>query len=141
MGNSPRILTEPQTMVPHHYKMVYRRVQCRNCGLIHSYDDVWAMIQPVAGSGFRIVECYQQSDIEYSLPVKVETAPLVTRPFCHICFHPDLLKGKPKPAAQATKPVPPSWVGAGPQAKPKAPKSKPEPKQPRTYTVDDLDID
>src|SRR5262245_41605680 len=139
--NSPKIMTDPKTMVPHHYKMVYRRIQCKNCGLVHTYDDVYAMIAPIAGSGFRIVECYAQSDIEYCLPVKVETATLTTRPFCHICFHPDLLKGKPQPKPQPTRPAP-SWLGAGldkPQAKPK-PKAD-QPKPPKTYTIDDLDID
>lgn len=134
------ILTDPKHLTPTFYKMFYRRVKCQHCGTTHSYDQIVAMVQ-VAG-GYNGVPVKSMGDVEYNLPIKVETVDLETTPWCHLCFHPDLLKHLPKADPTKQRPQAPSWAGTG-LSKPK-PQPKPKPakdsSKPKTYTIDDLDI-
>lgn len=141
MTSAPKSLIDPKSVVPTFYKLFYQRVICKNCGLVHSNDYVRGFF--AVASGYSSFECYSMADVEWNIPVKVETLAAKTIPWCHICFHPDLVAKLPKPSAAAQRPISPSWAGTGlnPNAKPaKATKPKKE-KKVWTGTVDDLDID
>jgi hypothetical protein len=134
----PLTLTDPRSLTPTYYQLLYRRVKCSHCGIVHSYDDVLAMV--AVNSGFTGIPIKSMAEIEYQLPVKVTTVEQTSVPFCHMCFHPDLLKGLPKADARRQRAAVVGGFTPGPNAKPQ-PKAKKEPKGPKTYTVDDLDID
>lgn len=140
---TPISLINPKSVTPTFYRMTYRRIKCNHCGLIHSHDEVYAMV--AVASGFTRVEIKSMSDVMWNLPVKVDTAALDTTPWCHICWNPDLLKGLPKPDAASQRPVTPSWAGTGINPNSKAAKDAKDAKKPKkkvwTGTVDDLDID
>jgi hypothetical protein len=147
----PLILSDPRKtgIAPTFYKLFHHRHQCKTCGLTHTHSEVFAMVA-VQGSGFSGVPLHSLSDLQYNIPIKTETLPISTTPFCHICLNPDILKGLPKPNTASQRPPPPSWVGLGlTQPKPDRPKSSVRPPRsgstgtpkPKTYTIDDLDID
>src|SRR5262245_25725570 len=124
---------DPKQVLPSFYKLFYHRIICKHCGITHSHSDVYAAV--AIRAGFTYVPLKTLSDLEYNLPVKVETLEATSTPFCHMCWHPGMLNHLPKPIQPA--PVPPTWVAAGVDK----PKKAPKPIGPKTYTIDDLDID
>ena len=144
---TPLIMTSPKKVgiAPTFYRLIHHRHQCQRCGLVHAHSEIFAMV--AVGSGFNGAPCYTTGDLQFNIPIKTETRPLVTTPFCHMCLHPDIVKHLPKPTPDSQRPPAPSWVGMGlTQPKPDRPKSaarqnnspKPAKKAP---SIDDLDID
>ena len=137
---TPKTLIDPKTVTPSFYKMFYHRVKCQHCGLVHSYSEVFAYVAVASGYTAIVPPLKSMGEVEYNLTVKVESQEMRSSPWCHMCWNPDLLKGLPKADAQRQRPIAPSWAGTGLNPNSKAAKDKPK-KGPKTYTIDDLDID
>lgn len=135
----PKTMINPPDAPPIAYKLFHHKQVCHNCSRVHMHTDFMAMYaHPLVKTGFIYVPCHRTSDVAFNAPVQVETKVYDATPYCFECYKPGILSHLPVPP----KPTVVKIVVGGPQVTPPQPKTKPvkQPKGPKTYTIDDLDI-